>query len=135
MKSKISEPLNWPIFHMLVLICATATMSYHQKMFQKISILKKAFLGSSCSALVIKKFKKIPVEEFHFSEIIVLYPATLPDNELFHSHFLKVFNHNCRIVQWPFLKVSKTACEEWQEYINSGIPKRGNKIKRGIIPL
>ena len=99
MKSKISEPLNWPIFHMLVLICATATMSYHQKMFQKISILKKAFLGSSCSALVIKKFKKIPVEEFHFSEIIVLYPATLPDNELFHSHFFKVFNHNCRIVQ------------------------------------
>ena len=66
----------------------------------KISILKKAFLGSSCSALVIKKFKKIPVEEFHFSEIIVLYPATLPDNELFHSHFFKVFNHNCRMVYY-----------------------------------
>ena len=40
------------------LICATAATSYHQKMFQKISILKKAFLHSSCSALVIKKFKK-----------------------------------------------------------------------------
>ena len=40
------------------LICATATTSYHQKIFQKISILKKAFLRSSCSEVVIKKFKK-----------------------------------------------------------------------------
>ena len=40
------------------LICATATRSYHQKMFKKIIILKKAFLHSSCSELVIKKFKK-----------------------------------------------------------------------------
>ena len=41
------------------LICATATTSYHQKMFQKINILKRrAFLHSSCSVLVIKKFKK-----------------------------------------------------------------------------
>ena len=40
------------------LICATATTSYHQKIFQKINILKRAFLHSSCSVLVIKKFKK-----------------------------------------------------------------------------
>ena len=38
--------------------CATATGSYHQKMFKKKIILKKAFLHSSCSELVIKKFKK-----------------------------------------------------------------------------
>ena len=40
------------------LICATATTNYHQKMFQKIGILKKAFLRNSCFSLVIKKFKK-----------------------------------------------------------------------------
>ena len=40
------------------LICATATTSCHQKMFQKISIFKKPFLRSSCSDLVIKKIKK-----------------------------------------------------------------------------
>ena len=52
-----TESTNIPYIS-VQLICATATTSYHQKMFQKISILKKAFLHSSCSALVIKKFKK-----------------------------------------------------------------------------
>ena len=40
------------------------------------------------------------MEEFYFSEIIVLYPATLPNNELFHGHFFKVFNHSCRMVYY-----------------------------------
>ena len=34
----------------------TATTSYHQKMFQKISIFKETFLRCSCSAVMIKKF-------------------------------------------------------------------------------
>ena len=68
-------------------------------MFQKISILKKVFLRSSCSELVILK---IPAEEFHFSEIIVLYPATLPNNELFHSHFSKFL---VTIVEWYIIMV------------------------------
>ena len=33
--------------------------------------------------------KNISVEDFHFSEIIVLQPVTLPKTELFHSHFSK----------------------------------------------
>ena len=48
------------------LICATATTSYHEKMFENIRILKKAFLCSSCSALVIKKFEKNTCEGVPF---------------------------------------------------------------------
>ena len=48
--------------------------------------MKKAFLHSSCSALAIKKFLKIPAEEFHFSKVIVLHPSTLP--KMFHSQKL-----------------------------------------------
>ena len=71
------------------LIWATATTSYHQKMFQKIRILKKAFLCSSCSALVIKKFKKAPMKEFRFRKIMVLHAATFPNKQLSHNHFSK----------------------------------------------
>ena len=88
-----TESTNIPYIS-VQLICATAITSYNQ------SILKKAFLHSSCSALLIKKLKKIPLEEFHFSEIIVLHPASLPNNELFHSHFVKVFNDNCKMVYY-----------------------------------
>ena len=52
-----TESTNIPFVN-VQFICTTATASYHQKMFEKISIIKKAFLCSSCSALVIKKFKK-----------------------------------------------------------------------------
>ena len=54
---RTAESINIP-YVSVQLICATATTSYHQKMFQKISIFKKPFLRSSCSELVIKKFKK-----------------------------------------------------------------------------
>ena len=56
------------------------------------SILKKAFLYSSFSALVIKKFKKTSIEEFNFSEIIALRLTTSPNNEMFHSYFSKLQN-------------------------------------------
>ena len=58
--------------------------------------MKKAYLRSSCSTVVTKKFKRVSVEEFLFSEITVLEPATLP-NELFHSHFPKFL---ITIVEW-----------------------------------
>ena len=67
-----------------------------------LSVLKKAFLHSSCSALVIKKFKKIRVKEFNFSEIVVLNPLTLPNNELFDSHFSKFL---IAIVEWYIIMV------------------------------
>ena len=58
------------------------------KMFsKKIGVLKKACLHINCSTVVTKKFKRIPVEEFLFSEITVLERATLPNNELLHIHF------------------------------------------------
>ena len=77
-----------------------------------------------------KKFKRIPVEEFLFSEITVLESATLP-NELLHSHFPKFL---ITIIEWyngivdHSTKISQMTSEEWREYIKRGIPKRGNKI-------
>ena len=129
--------MNHPIFNILVfneygLLQEQVTT---KRCSTKISIFKKAFLHSSCSALVIKKLKKKPVVEFNFSEIIVLHPATLPNNELFCSHFSKfliIILEWCIImVQWPCLKISKIVWEEWQEYIQRGIPNRGNKIWSG----
>ena len=58
--------------------------------------MTKAYLHSSCSTFVTKKFKRISVEEFLFSDITVLEPATLP-NELFHSHSPKFL---ITIVEW-----------------------------------
>ena len=58
--------------------------------------MKKAYLHSSYSTVVTKKFKRISVEEFLFSEITVLEPGPLP-NELFHSHFPKFL---ITIVEW-----------------------------------
>ena len=52
-----TESTNIPYIS-VQLICATAIASYHQKMFQKNKHFEKRFLHSSCSALVIKKFKK-----------------------------------------------------------------------------
>ena len=49
--------------------------------------MKKACLCSSCFTAGTKKFKRIPAEEFLFSEITVLERATLLDNELLHRHF------------------------------------------------
>ena len=62
--------------------------------------MKKAYLHSSCSTVVTKKFKRISVEEFLFSEITVLEPA-LP-NELFHSHFPKFL---ITIVEWYIIMI------------------------------
>ena len=63
--------------------------------------MKKAYLHSSCSTVVTKKFKRISVEDFLFSEITVLEPATLP-NELFHSHFPKLL---ITIVEWYIIMI------------------------------
>ena len=41
-----TESTNVP-YVSVQLICATATTSYHQKMFQKISILKKRFCAEA----------------------------------------------------------------------------------------
>ena len=105
---------------------------------KKIIILEKVFLHSSCSELVIKNFK-LPVKKFHLSVIIVLHAATLLNKELFHNHFSKILITIVKwyiiMVQWLCLKISKILWEEWQEYIKSGIAKRGNKIWRGMIPL
>ena len=65
------------------------------------SVLKKAYLHSCRSTVVTKKFKRIPVEEFFFSEITVLESATLP-NELLHSHFPKFL---MTIVEWYIIMV------------------------------
>ena len=87
---------------------------------------------------MIKNFK-LPVKKFHFSEIMVLHAATLPNKELFHNHFSKflitIVKWYIIMVQWLCLKISKIAWEEWQECIKSRIPKRENKICRGMIPL
>ena len=66
--------------------------------FKRICVLKKAFLQSSCSTVVTKKFKRIHGEEF--SEIAVLEPATLPNNELLHRYFPTFFNRNCRMIYY-----------------------------------
>ena len=96
--------MNHPIFNILVfneygLLQEQVTT---KRCSIKISIFKKAFLHSSCSALVIKKLKKKPVVEFNFSEIIVLHPATLPNNELFCSHFSKFL---IIILEWCIIMV------------------------------
>ena len=87
---------------------------------------------------MIKNFK-LHVKKFHFSEIMVLHAATLPNKELFHNHFSKFL---ITIVKWYIImvqrlcfKISKIVWEEWQEYIKRGTPKRGNKISMGMIPL
>ena len=56
-----TEPTNVPCVS-VQLICATATRSYHQKMFKKIIILKKVFLHSSCSELRLRHLKNTSEE-------------------------------------------------------------------------
>ena len=65
--------------------------------------MKKAFLHSSCSTFAIKKFKKVPLEEFHFNEIIVLQPGTLPSNELFYNNLSKIL---IIAVEWYIIMVN-----------------------------
>ena len=74
-------------FYRLINMCYCNKRTFHQNIFQKINVLKKASLCSSCSTVGTKKFKRIPVEEFLFSEITVLECATLLDNELIHRYF------------------------------------------------
>lgn len=79
-------------------MCATTIRELVTIIFSKrICVLKKAFLQSSCSTVVTKKFKRIHGEEF--SEIAVLEPATLPNNELLHSHFSNFLITN---VEWYY---------------------------------
>ena len=82
-------------------MCYCNIRTSHQNMFSKISVLKKAYLHSSCSTVVTKKFKRMPVKEFFFSETTVLEPATLP-NELLHSHIPKFL---ITIVEWYIIMV------------------------------
>ena len=42
------------------------------------------------------------MEEHHFSEIIILHPAVLPNDELDHSHFSKFL---IAIVEWYIVMV------------------------------
>ena len=117
------------------LICATTTTSYNQKTVQKISILEKAFLPSSCSALVVKKFKKYlwrnSILVKLWSYILQLHQTMNCFTVIFSKFLITVAEWYIIMVQWPCLKVSKIVWEEWQEYIKRGIPKRGSKIWRG----
>ena len=61
---RTTESTNVP-YVSVQLISATPTTSYHEKMFSKNNHFKKAFLHSSCSELVIKKFKNC-FEEVRF---------------------------------------------------------------------
>ena len=54
---RATESINIP-YVSVQLLRAIATTSCHQKMFQKKRIPKNFFLRSSCSELVIQKFKK-----------------------------------------------------------------------------
>ena len=71
-----------------------------QKDVPKNKHFEKRFSAQELFCTCDQEILKILVEEFYFSKIIVLYPATLPNNELFHSHFFKVFNHNCRMAYY-----------------------------------
>ena len=114
------------------LTCATATTSYQQKMFQKISVLKKPFLLSSCSTFVIKKFKKYLWSSSILmklkSYILQLYQAMNCFTVIFFSKFLiTIVEWYIIMVHWPSFKVSNIVREKWQEYIKIGTTKRGNK--------
>ena len=131
MKSNISEPLNRPIFHMLVF---NQYVLLQQQVTTKRCSKKQAFWKKLfCTVAVLNLWSRIleiPVKEFHFSQFIVLHAASLPKKELFHNHFLKFLTpivERCIImVHWRCLKISNT---------KSGIPKRGDKIWRGMIAL
>ena len=87
------------------LICAAAITEVATKRCSNKTVLEKAFVHSSCSALVTKKFKNIPAKELLFSGIAVLQPANLSNNELLQSNFSKFFitivEWYITMVQWP----------------------------------
>ena len=83
----LSSTYYFPLsFYCLINMCYCNKRTFHQNIFQKINVLKKACLYSSCSTVGTKKFKRIPLEEFLFNEITVLGHATLLDNELLHKY-------------------------------------------------
>ena len=135
----LSSTYDFPLsFCCLINMCYCNKRTFHQNIFWKISVLKKACLCSSCSTVRTKKFKRIHVEEFLFSEITVLERATLLDNEVLHRHFPTFL-----IVQWYkgivghytiVLKIHRSFGKNGKN-IKRGIPKRGNKIWRGMVPL
>ena len=87
------------------LICAAAITEVTTKRCSKKTVLEKAFVHSSCSTLVTKKFKNIPAKELLFSGIAVLQPANLSNNKLLQSNFSKflitIVEWYITMVQWP----------------------------------
>ena len=76
--------------HMIITYCAITELAT-KICSKKVSVLKKAYLHSSCSTIATNKFKRVPVEEFFFSEMTVLEPlANNANNELLYSHFPKI---------------------------------------------
>ena len=86
-------------------------MFCYPNIYSKIHPLQKADLQYCCSALVFENLEKISVKEFNFSvKVSSVGPTTVLKNELFHSLFFKIFDHDCRrtilenTFRWLFLE-------------------------------
>ena len=78
---------------------AILQMFCYSHTYSKILPLQKADLKYCCSTLVFENLeKKILVKDFSFIvKVSSVGPATILKNELFHSLFFKLFDHDCRI--------------------------------------
>ena len=127
---RATESINIP-YVSVQLLCAIATTSCHQKMFQKKRISKKVFLRSSCSELVIQKFKKClwrnSILVKLYSYILQFYQTMNCFPFIFLKFLITVLEWYIIMVQWTCLKVQQIVWEEWQEYIKQGIPKKAIK--------
>ena len=86
-------------------------MFCYPNIYSKIHPLQKADLQYCCSALAFENLEKIPVKEFNFSvKVSSVGPTTVLKNELLHSLFFKIFDHDCRrtilenTFRWLFLE-------------------------------
>ena len=79
---------------------------------------------------MIKKLKKKPVEEFYYSEIIVLTSATsLPNNEPFHSLFSKFLITIVECYIDPALRFQELFGRNGKNMLRGEYQKEGIKYK------
>ena len=124
----LSSTYDFPLsFCCLINMCYCNNRTFHQIFFSKLSVLKKACLCSNCSTVRTKKFKRIPVEEFLFSEITNLERATLLDNELLHRYFPNVLNCNCIMIHYKGIVGHYTIALKFHRSLG----KNGKNILKG----
>ena len=83
---------------------------------------------------MIKNFK-LHVNKFHFSEIMVLHAATLPNKELFHNHFSKflitIVKWYIIMVQWLCLKIQRLPGRNGKNVLRAEYQKERIKYVEG----